>query len=378
MEKEREIRKETDFWGNEKEIIYESGKVVGEIKTEERGGLFGFGAESVRVEYDSSGIEKSYTKQEERGGLFGIGTETQEIRYDPNGNEIGHSRVETRGGILGIGQHHVRVEYDNNGAEVNQSNHEKRSGILGNGAERVRVVRYPDVSDHATNSRESVSRSGNNKLYGHIGASASDNSASGSWGIIVLVAVLIGVFFIWIQTSDRTHTLLRGNPLATEVPVPVTAITPIDWRSPPRVSLKGFGPIRVGMSFKEVSTFAGNLLRESMQDEACFVAKPAAALTGISFMFTENRLARIDVDSGTFATLSGARVGQSQEEVLALYRQQLVVELHKYDQNWRYLTFVPKDAIDANFRVVFETNGKTVVNFRSGKTPEVEYVESCS
>jgi hypothetical protein len=75
MTHEREVRKETDFWGNEKEIIYENGEKVGEIKSEERGGFLGIGSESVKVEYNTHGEEVGFTKPEERGGFFGIGAE---------------------------------------------------------------------------------------------------------------------------------------------------------------------------------------------------------------------------------------------------------------------------------------------------------------
>ena len=43
-----------------------------------------------------------------------------------------------------------------------------------------------------------------------------------------------------------------------------------------------------------------------------------------------------------------------------------------------YLTYVPKDKSDRNYRVVFETDGKRVLGFRAGKLPEVEFVEGCS
>jgi hypothetical protein len=150
--KEREVRKETDLWGNEKEVIYENDRKVGEIRTEERGGVFGIGSEAVRVEYDNSGREAGYTKQEERGGFIGIGSEQVEVRYDSSHREVSHSKVEERGGFLGIGGHHVRVEYDNDGNEVSHTNTERRGDFLGMGGHRVRVTRYttPPTSESRT------------------------------------------------------------------------------------------------------------------------------------------------------------------------------------------------------------------------------------
>jgi hypothetical protein len=157
MSNEREVRKERDFWGNEKEVVYDKGERVGEVKTEERGGFLGFGGETVRVEYDRSGVETSYTKQEERGGILGFGSETQEVRYDTSDKEIGHSRVESRGGFLGVGDHHVRVEYDNDNRELSQTNHERRGDFLGFGGERVRVTRYAGSDGGSATSPSGVS-----------------------------------------------------------------------------------------------------------------------------------------------------------------------------------------------------------------------------
>jgi hypothetical protein len=43
-----------------------------------------------------------------------------------------------------------------------------------------------------------------------------------------------------------------------------------------------------------------------------------------------------------------------------------------------YLTFIPQDRPDRNYRLVFETDGDRVTNFRSGQVPEVEAIEGCS
>lgn len=154
MASEREVRKETDFWGNEKEVIYEDGERVGEIREAQRGGILGIGSDPVKVEYDNSGNEISYTKQEERGSFLGIGGEPTEVRYDSANNEVGQSRVEERGGFLSIGSRHVRVEYDKDGNEISQSNFENRGGLLGIGSELVRVTRYSNQPTNTTSNPE--------------------------------------------------------------------------------------------------------------------------------------------------------------------------------------------------------------------------------
>lgn len=158
MKEEREVRKETGWLGNEIEVIYENGRRVGEVRTEEHGGFLGMGAHDVRVEFDNDMQVTSYVEREVRGGSLGIGTEEHEIRRDSSGVEIGHSRVESKGGLLGMGEHHVRVEYDNEHREISQSSFEKRGGLLGVGSESVRVTRHsgPESTHGFGSSRSSI------------------------------------------------------------------------------------------------------------------------------------------------------------------------------------------------------------------------------
>jgi uncharacterized protein YraI len=190
MADEREIRKETGFWGGEKEVIYENGQKVGEIKSEERGGFFGIGGDTVKVEYNTNGDEVGYTKQEERGGFFGIGTEKVHVRYDAHGEEVGQSRVEEKGGFLGIGAHHVRIEYDTDGNEVSQSNWEKRGGFLGIGEERVRVTRYKDGKPPTV-----VVDTGG-------GGSSSESNYPGA--AVVIVLIIIGALW-WFGSNPKSN-----------------------------------------------------------------------------------------------------------------------------------------------------------------------------
>ncbi|MEM7764533.1 MAG: hypothetical protein AAF290_10660 [Pseudomonadota bacterium] len=148
MTKEREIRTETNWLGEEKQVIYEDGSKVGEIRSEERGGILGIGAERVDVEYDTSGNEVSYTTTEERGGIAGIGSEEVQVTYDSSDHsEIETSTVAERGGVAGIGSYHTRVSRDASGEEVAQTSHETRGGIFGIGGRRVKVRRSDNRND---------------------------------------------------------------------------------------------------------------------------------------------------------------------------------------------------------------------------------------
>jgi hypothetical protein len=95
-------------------------------------------------------------------------------------------------------------------------------------------------------------------------------------------------------------------------------------------------------------------------------------------MVTKGRISRIDVfKNSRVATVKGARVGDTEARIKSLYPGQIQVTRHKYT-NGHYLIFVPKDQADKNFRLVFETDGDRVTQFRSGKMPEVQWVEGCA
>ena len=68
----------------------------------------------------------------------------------------------------------------------------------------------------------------------------------------------------------------------------------------------------------------------------------------------------------------------TEARIKSLYPGQIDVTEHPFEQRGHYLIFLPKDNADKNYRIVFETDGNRVTNFRSGKLPEVEYPDGCS
>lgn len=182
-----------------------------------------------------------------------------------------------------------------------------------------------------------------------------------------LVALLIGtavIFLIWVTSVSAQAKLTERSKLA----------------------LNGIGPIRVGMTVDEASQSAGiRLIRSGsggMDEYLCSYVQPQGEPKGISFMVTNGRIARVDISSKRITTISGARIGDNENRILSLYPDVIKATPHPYvshsPDNGKYLTFVPKDAVDKNYRIVFETSKNRVDRFRSGKLPEVEYIEGCS
>ncbi len=149
-----------------------------------------------------------------------------------------------------------------------------------------------------------------------------------------------------------------------------------------KVYINGIGSVRVGMTVAEASKAAGTrLVREDgyQVNSSCFYVKPQREPNSIGFMVVGDHIARVDVwKNRSITTHSGAKIGDTEAKIKSLYQGQIQVTPHKYVQGGHYLTLVPKDRADSNYRVIFETDGKRVTQFRSGKRPQVEYIEGCS
>ena len=147
-----------------------------------------------------------------------------------------------------------------------------------------------------------------------------------------------------------------------------------------KLAINGIGPIRVGMTIKQASQSSGlKLIQVSSggEDYGCFYFKPQNNPKGVSFMVTDERISRVDIDNPRITTISGAKIGDSEKRIKSLYAGQIQVTPHEYIINGHYLTYVPRDSKDRNYRVVFESNGSIITEIRAGKLPEVLYVEGC-
>src|SRR5919199_1484434 len=108
--------------------------------------------------------------------------------------------------------------------------------------------------------------------------------------------------------------------------------------------------------------------------------KPLIVLVGLffaGFMVISGQIARVDIyGNSRITTISGAKIGDSEDRIKSLYAVRITP--HEYVRGGHYLTFIPTDTSDRQYRMVFETDGKRVKLIRSGRLPEVEYVEGCA
>ena len=141
------------------------------------------------------------------------------------------------------------------------------------------------------------------------------------------------------------------------------------------VAYDGFGPVKVGMTVQEASRALGiPLVRKYEMEGDCYYVSPKRGFTDVSFMVTGKRISRVDIDNKGYATDRGARVGDTEARIKRLYKGSVKVSPHPYVDG-HYLRVNMRGG---KFSMIFETDGKRVTSFRSGKAEEVGYIEGCS
>jgi hypothetical protein len=159
-------------------------------------------------------------------------------------------------------------------------------------------------------------------------------------------------------------------PQAARGPLPSVSV-----RDP--VSVAGIGPIKIGMTVGDAtraSRLAFVAQHEPLDpDELDCYYVVAPGLPNVNFMVSGGTIARIDILNEGIRTLSGARIGMSEQEVLKKYARRSRTSEHHYDSDGHYITVYPTAAR----KLIFETDGHVVTEYRVGRVPEVEYVEHC-
>ena len=148
-----------------------------------------------------------------------------------------------------------------------------------------------------------------------------------------------------------------------------------DWT----ISIRGYGPIETGMTLAEASAAASRSFgKPDMGSAECdYVQFDGDTTRALNFMLVEGRIARVDIHDSTIATNHGARIGDSEARIEQLYAGRVTSLPHKYVDG-HYLVVGPASPADSGNLIIFETDGNKVTTYRTGRVPEVEFVEGCS
>jgi hypothetical protein len=144
------------------------------------------------------------------------------------------------------------------------------------------------------------------------------------------------------------------------------------------VRYDGVGPVKIGMTKAEVSRVLGESIERSpgAGDVECEYLYSPRSMVGMKFMFSRERLARIDVSEGATPTEAGIRIGDSIAKIRKAYRARISVAPHHYipEPDGKYITVIAPGGRRA---IRFETDKGLVVTYYAGRFPEVTFVEGC-
>ena len=171
------------------------------------------------------------------------------------------------------------------------------------------------------------------------------------------------------------------GPVAESYPVQATASV-IAIERPASIDstahASGFGPVHAGMTMAEAEHALGSpLVPLGPRSEPCY-SVVVGGRPGVTFMIIDGRIARLDVlQQATVKTAEGAGIGDTEARIHALYPGRVEVQPSKYGDGHSLIVRSEAPA-DSTYQMIFETDGKRVTGYRTGRLPEVRWVEGCS
>ena len=174
--------------------------------------------------------------------------------------------------------------------------------------------------------------------------------------------------------TTTTTTALDPSVIGTLPPIEGLGAPTLDRSS--TVSTVGIDRVMFGMTVEEAQRAAGTRFTLVTPRDECFLATPDDAPTGITFWIVESTLERVDVDTPAITTRSGAGLGDSEARILELFGERIHTR-PLADGSGNLLAYVPKDASDRQFRVMFQSDGYRVVRLWSGRLPWAEWMAGC-
>lgn len=144
-----------------------------------------------------------------------------------------------------------------------------------------------------------------------------------------------------------------------------------------RLGTNGIGPVLTGMTVEEAIEASGLRFRTgSSGPGGCRDVQPIGGPKDLSFMVNDGSIAIAYVNNPAIKTLRGAQIGDSESKIRSMYPGQLK-PAESLSVRTKNLQFVPRDAEDRNHRIVFSFRQGKLVKFRSGRLPEVLWIEGC-
>lgn len=110
-------------------------------------------------------------------------------------------------------------------------------------------------------------------------------------------------------------------------------------------------------------------LPEAGTSPECYTVQPSGGPAGVIFTVFAGRIERVDITNPLITTRSGAGVGSTPAGLAELFGERL--ETTDLDGGGADIMFVPTDADDREFRIIWRTDGVATVSMRAGRVPVV-------
>jgi hypothetical protein len=143
------------------------------------------------------------------------------------------------------------------------------------------------------------------------------------------------------------------------------------------LGMDGLGPMRAGLTVEQALSLAdwpGMEGKRPPQD--CWYMRYRGGGSDFDLMIIKGAVVRVEIRGASkLRTISGARIGTSEEELKRIYGVRLDIQPHKYDESGHTITL--KSSSGA-YGLRFETSHGKVTAMQAGPWEHLNYVEGCS
>ena len=175
------------------------------------------------------------------------------------------------------------------------------------------------------------------------------------------------------ESSTTTSTTTTTIATTTTEAFELTGLP--EFTSDSSVTTVGIDAVVFGMTVNQANeAVGGEFVPIGETNNECFLIRPAGGPLGVQLAVTLGTIERVDITNPDITTRSGAGVGMTEQGLADLFGASLTTVP---TSNGNQVIFTPSDEGDAQFRVIFETDGETVTSFRAGRVPQVEPTTPC-